>query len=54
MKEYLEIAEDMRASQFLRRIWKRYQEENTYSQGIKFDDTLEVVLQIGEQLRNIN
>lgn len=54
LKEYQEITEDMRESQFLRRIWKRYQEENTYSEGIKFDDTLEVVLQIGEQLRNIN
>lgn len=54
LKEYQEITEDMRESQFLKRIWEKYQEENTYSEGIKFDDTLEVVLQIGEQLRNIN
>lgn len=44
----------MRESQFLKRIWGKYQEENTYSEGIKFDDTLEVVLQIGEKLRNTN
>lgn len=54
LKEYQEIAEDMRESQFLKRIWEKYQEENTYSEGIKFDDTLEVVLQIGEKLRNTN
>lgn len=54
LKEYQEITEDMRESQFLKRIWEKYQEENTYSEGIKFDDTLEVVLQIGEKLRNIN
>ena len=54
LKEYQEITEDMRESQFLKRIWGKYQEENTYSEGIKFDDTLEVVLQIGEKLRNTN
>lgn len=54
LKEYQEITEDMRESQFLKRIWEKYQEENTYSEGIKFDDTLEVVLQIGEKVRNIN
>lgn len=54
LKEYQEVTEDMRESQFLKRIWGKYQEENTYSEGIKFDDTLEVVLQIGEKLRNTN
>lgn len=50
LKEYQEIIDDMRESQFLRRIWEKYQEENTYSESIRFDDTLDIVLQIGEEL----
>lgn len=50
LKDYQEIIDDMRRSQFLRRIWEKYQEENTYSEGIKFEDTLDAVLQIGEQM----
>lgn len=51
LKEYQEIIDDMKESQFLKRIWERYQEENTYSRGIGFDDTLDVVLQIGKELQ---
>lgn len=50
LKEYQEIIDDMRKSQFLRRIWEKYQEEHTYSKGIKFEDALDVVLRIGEQM----
>ena len=51
LKEYQEIIGDLKESVFLRRIWERYQEENTYSEGIEFDDALNVVLRIGEQLQ---
>ena len=51
LKEYQEIIGDLRESGFLRRIWERYQEENTYSEGIEFDDALNIVLRIGEQLQ---
>lgn len=47
LKEYREIIEEMRESDFLRRIWVRYQEENTYSEGIGFEDTLNIILEIG-------
>lgn len=30
----------MQESQFLERIWEKYKEENTYSEGIAFADTL--------------
>lgn len=49
--EYEEIIDDVSESQFLRRIWEKYQEENTYSEGIKFDETLDIVMQIGRQLQ---
>ena len=47
---YKEIIEDMRDSQFLERIWEMYKEENTYSEGIMFADTLDNVLWIGKEL----
>ncbi|MBO5473075.1 MAG: hypothetical protein J6A08_04715 [Lachnospiraceae bacterium] len=50
LAEYKEIIEDMRESMFLKRIWEKYQEDNTYSEGIMFADTLNIVLQIGEKL----
>lgn len=50
LEEYKEIIEDMRESQFLRRIWEKYKEENTYSEGIAFADTLDKVLWIGKEL----
>lgn len=53
LEDYQEIIDDMRESPFLRRIWEKYQEENTYSESIAFDDTLSAVLQIGERLRKL-
>lgn len=50
LKEYREIIEEMRESDFLRRIWTKYKEENTYSEGIKFEDTLNIILEIGMML----
>lgn len=50
VKEYREIIEEMRESDFLRRVWKKYKEENTYSEGIKFKDTLDTILEIGIML----
>ena len=50
LTEYKEIIEDMRDSQFLERIWEMYKEENTYSEGIMFADTLDNVLWIGKEL----
>lgn len=50
LKEYREITEEMRESNFLRRIWVKYQEENTYSEGIGFEDTLNSILEIGMAL----
>lgn len=50
LAEYKEIIEDMRDSQFLERIWEKYKEENTYSEGIMFADTLDNVLWIGKEL----
>ncbi len=50
LKEYREIIEEMRESDFLRRVWKKYKEENTYSEGIKFKDTLDTILEIGIML----
>lgn len=50
LKEYREIIEEMRESDFLRRVWTKYKEENTYSEGIKFVDTLDTILEIGIML----
>lgn len=50
LKEYREIIEEMRESDFLRRIWSKYKEENTYSAGIKFEDTLDTILEMGIML----
>ena len=50
LTEYKEIIEDMQESQFLRRIWEKYKEENTYSEGITFADTVDTVLWIGKEL----
>ena len=50
LKEYREIIEEMRESDFLRRVWTKYKEENTYSEGIKFKDTLDTILEIGIML----
>ena len=50
LKEYREIIEEMRESDFLRRVWKKYKEENTYSEGTKFKDTLDTILEIGIML----
>lgn len=47
LKEYREIIEEMRESDFLRRIWVKYQEENTYSEGIDLEDTLNIILEMG-------
>ena len=40
----------MQESQFLERIWEKYKEENTYSEGIAFADTLDIVSWIGREL----
>ena len=40
----------MQESQFLERIWEKYKEENTYSEGIAFADTLDIVSWIGRAL----
>ncbi len=53
LKEYREIIEEMRESDFLKRIWVKYQEENTYSEGIRFESIIDVVLQIGETLGKV-
>ena len=53
LKEYREIIEEMRESDFLRRIWVKYQEGNTYSEGIGFEDTLNTILEIGRVLENL-
>ena len=50
LTEYKEIIEDMQESQFLERIWEKYKEENTYSEGIAFADTLDIVSWIGREL----
>ena len=50
LTEYKEIIEDIQESQFLKRIWEKYKEENTYSEGIAFADTLDIVLWIGKEL----
>lgn len=50
LKEYQEIIEEMRESDFLKRIWVKYQEENTYSEGVDFADTLNIILKIGMAL----
>lgn len=50
LKEYREIIEEMRESDFLKRIWVKYKEENTYSEGIDFEDTLNIILEIGMAL----
>ncbi len=34
----------MQESQFLERIWEKYKEENTYSEGIAFADTLDTCI----------
>lgn len=47
LKEYREIIEEMQESDFLKRIWTRYKEENTYSESINFEDTLNIILEIG-------
>lgn len=52
LKEYREIIEEMRESNFLRRIWEKYKEENTYSEDIDFEDTLNIILEIGMTLEN--
>ena len=52
LKEYREIIEEMRESNFLRRIWEKYKEENTYSEDIDFEDTLNIILEIGMALEN--
>lgn len=50
MEDYKEIIDDMRESQFLKRMWERYQEENTYSADIGYTDVLDTVLEIGLML----
>ena len=50
LTEYKEIIEDMQESQFLERIWEKYKEENTYSEGIAFVDILDIVSWIGREL----
>lgn len=40
----------MRESPFLKRVWERYQEENTYSAGIGYTDVLDTVFEIGLML----
>lgn len=53
LEEYKEIIEDMQESQFLKRIWEKYQTENTYSESISYTDVLNTVLEIGQMLENI-
>ena len=50
LEDYKEIIDDMRESQFLKRMWERYQEENTYSADIGYTDVLDTVLEIGLML----
>ena len=52
LEDYKEIIDDMRESQFLKRIWERYQEENTYSADIGYTDVLDTVLEIGLMLEH--
>lgn len=47
LEDYKEIIDEMRESQFLKRIWERYQEENTYSADISYTDVLDTVFEIG-------
>lgn len=50
MSEWKEIIEEMKEDMALKELWRNYCENNTYADGVGYDDVMEVVLQISKML----
>lgn len=50
ISEWKEIIEDMKEDMALKELWRNYCENNTYADGVGYDDVMEVVLQISKML----
>lgn len=50
ISEWKEIIEDMKEDMALKELWRNYCENNTYADGVGYDDVMEVVSQISKML----
>ena len=50
MSSYEEIVNEMKQSDFLKRIWNKYKNENTYIGDLSLDNVFDIVMIFGRRL----
>lgn len=54
MAEWMEICEDIRKEPALERLWNNYRRDNHYASDINFEDVVENLFEVGNQLERAN
>ena len=49
--DYESIVSELKVSEYQKRLWKNYQNENSYAKNIQFNDAVETVKTIGDLLK---
>jgi len=52
LADYESVVYELMDSEYQKRLWENYQNENSYAKGIQFNDALETVKIIGDLLEN--
>lgn len=51
--DYERVVSELMESEYQKRLWKNYQNENSYAKGIQFNDVVETVKIIGDFLKKL-
>jgi hypothetical protein len=54
MAEWMEICEDIKKEPALERLWNNYRRDNQYASDINFEDVVENLFKVGNQLERTN
>ena len=54
MAEWMEICEDIKKEPALERLWNNYRRDNQYASDINFEDVVENLFEVGNQLERAN
>jgi len=53
LADYESVVFELKDSEYQKRLWKNYQNENNYAKGIQFNDVCETVKKIGDLLKSL-
>ena len=53
LADYESVVFELKDSEYQKRLWKNYQNENNYAKGIQFNDVYETVKKIGDLLKSL-